>query len=59
MRGNSLNSRRNPHQTATPLAEIFLFATYIRIMDDNIHDEDLPEDVAEFGDEDLEEDEKY
>jgi hypothetical protein len=48
----------NPHPAGSPLARIFYFATYIRIMDDDLQEESpLLEDLE---DEELEEeDEKY
>ena len=49
----------NPHQGINLLAGISFFVTYIRMMDDDIHDENLVLDEPEEEDEELEEDERY
>lgn len=49
--------RSNPHSGTDPLAGIFLFVTYISMMDDDPQDESLV--LGDSEDEELEGDEKY
>lgn len=56
-RSHLVSPEGNPHPLAILLAGIYIFATYSRMMDDEIQDESLV--LEDFEDDELAGDEKY